>query len=109
MSDSSTVKLSRLREIGWSLWDPIGLRELCDDDWQDGGACADEYDGYLLQVVGQLRRGDPLAEAIAYLEDSEVKHIGLTRGPTTVTRAAATVEAIRDYLATIQPGTLKVQ
>jgi len=109
MSDFPKVKLSRLREIGWSLWDPIGLRELSDGDWQDGGACADEYDGYLLQVVGRLRRGDPDDEIIAYLEDTEVGHIGLTRSPTTGTRATATVEAIRDYLTSIPPGPLKVR
>ena len=86
MSDFPKVKLSRLREIGWSLWDPIGLRELSEGDWQDDGACADEYDGYLLQVVGRLRRGDPTAEVIAYLEDTEVGHIGLTRSPTTGAR-----------------------
>lgn len=109
MSALPKVKLSRLREISWSLWDPIGLRELSDGEWQDGGGCADEYDGYLLQVVGRLRRGDPAAEVAAYLEDTEVGHIGLTRSPSTSLRATATVEAIRDYLTTIEPGPLKVR
>ena len=103
MNDIPKIKLSRLREIGWSLWDPIGLRETSDGDWQDGGACADEYDSYLLQVVGRLRCGNPATEVIAYLEDTEVGHIGLTRSPTTGARATATVEAIRDYLTTIKP------
>ena len=109
MSDFPKVKLSRLREIRWSLWDPIGLRDLSDGDWQDGGTCADEYDGYLLQVVGRLRRGDPTAEVIAYLEDTEVGHIGLTRSPTTGVRATATVEAISDYLTTIPLGPMKIR
>lgn len=109
MNDVPKVKLSRLREIGWSLWDPIGLRHLSDGEWRDGGACADEYDGYLLQVVGRLRRGAPAAEVIAYLEDSEVGHMGLTPSPTTPARAKATVEAIRDYLATLPPGPPKVR
>ena len=109
MSDFPKVQLSRLREIGWALWDPIGLREVSGGDWQDGGACADEYDGYLLQVVGRLRRGDPVAEVAAYLEDTEVNHIGLTRSPTTSPRATATVEAVGAYLSTIGPGPLKVR
>lgn len=109
MSDLPKVKLSRLREIGWSLWDPIGLRELCDGEWQKGGGCADEYDGYLLQVVGRLRRGESFADVSAYLEDSEVGHIGLTRNSTTSSRAKATVEAISDYLSSLPPGALKVR
>jgi hypothetical protein len=109
MSDFPKVKLSRLREIGWSLWDPIGLRELSEDQWQDGGGCADEYDGYLLQVVGRLRRGGSLADVSAYLEDSEVGHIGLTRNSTTSSRAKATVEAISNYLSSLPPGALEVR
>lgn len=109
MSDLPKVKLSRLREIGWSLWDPIGLCELSDGEWQEGGACADEYDGYLLQVVGRLRRGDPADNVSAYLADTEVGHIGLTRNATTGPRAKATVEAIAQYLASLPPGALKVR
>ena len=109
MSDLPKVKLLNLREIGWLLWDPIGLRELCDGEWQDGGACADEYDGYLLQVVGRLRRGDPADEVSAYLEDTEVGHMGLSRNATTGSRARATVEAIAQYLASLPPGALNVR
>ena len=109
MSDVPKVQLSRLRQIGWSLWDPIGLRELSDGEWRDGGACADEYDGYLLQVVARLRHGASVAEVAAYLEDSEVGHIGLTRSATTGPRAMATVEAVREYLTTIPAGPAKVR
>ena len=95
--------------MGGHFGTPIGLRELSDGDWQDGAACADEYDCYLLQVVGRLRRGDPNDEIIAYLEDIEVGHIGLARTLTTGARATATVEAIRNYLTTIQPGPRSVR
>ena len=108
MNEPSRVEISRLREIGWSLWDPIGLREISDGDWQDGGACADEYDSYLLQVVGKLRRGEPVSEVVAYLEDTETGHIGLTEKETTRSRAEATVAAIREYLSTLQQGPLNV-
>jgi hypothetical protein len=109
MNEPSKVKLSRLREIGWSLWDPIGLREISDGDWQDGGACADEYDSYLLQVVGKLLRGEPASDVVAYLEDTETGHIGLTPNETMRSRAEATVAAIGEYLSTLPPGPLKVR
>lgn len=109
MNGRPKIKLSRLREIGWSLWDPIGLRELSDGEWQDGGACADEYDGYLLQVAGMLRRREPTSNVVAYLEETETGHIGLTRNDTTRSRAEATVAAINEYLATFPPGPLKVR
>ncbi|WP_056444329.1 hypothetical protein [Caulobacter sp. Root1455] len=109
MPDLPKVKLSRLREIGWSQWDPIGLSQMGDDDWKDGGPCADEYDSYLLGVVGRLRRGEPTSDAVAYLEEIEIDHMGGGRNPTTLGRAEATVAAIADYLATLPAGPLKVR
>jgi hypothetical protein len=44
------IQLSRLRAIGWSTWDPIGIRDPCENE--DG--CVDEYDSYLLHVVSTL-------------------------------------------------------
>jgi hypothetical protein len=102
------VKLSQLREIGWSQWDPIGLSHM-GDDWKDGGPCADEYDSYLLGVVGRLRRGEPSSNAVSYLEDIEIDHMGGGRNLTTHSRAEATVTAIADYLATLPTGPLKVR
>ena len=109
MAEQAKIKLSHLREIGWSLWDPIGLKGLSDGDWQDGGACADEYDGYLVQVAGRLTRGEPTAEVVAYLEETETGHIGLSRNATTRSRAEATVAAIASYLTTLPDGPLKVR
>jgi hypothetical protein len=104
MNEHAKIELSRLREIGWSLWDPIGLRQISDGDWQDGGACAD---GYLLQAAGRLRRGEPASDVVAYLEDTETGDIGLTPNETMRSRAEATVAAIGEYLATLPPGPLK--
>ena len=52
------LKLSRLRDIGWSIWDPIGLMG-SEQNWDDEDCrpFADEYDSYLIQAAGQLRRG----------------------------------------------------
>ena len=50
MAERAKFKLSRLREIGWSLWDPIGLSGF-------EGTLDDEYDSYLLQAAGRLWNG----------------------------------------------------
>lgn len=82
------IKLSRLRDIGWSKWDPLGL--LGDDQkWYDE-ACrpfADEYDSYLLQAAGQLRRGVPEDTVAHYLVDIEVDHMCLGTAPRALARA----------------------
>ncbi len=75
------IKLSRLRDIGWSKWDPIGL--LGDGQQWDDEDCqpfANEYDSYLLQAAGQLHRGATEDEVVRYLVDVEVNYMGL--GPT---------------------------
>ena len=107
MTSHPAVQLSRLREIGWSLWDPIGLRQISGDDWRDGGACADEYDSYLLQIVSRLRRGETHEAVAAYLEEMETDDMGLNRSFNTSERAGATVAAISDYLDPLPPGPVK--
>ncbi|MBG7616720.1 hypothetical protein IWC96_15715 [Brevundimonas sp. BAL450] len=109
MVEQPKIKLSRLREIGWSEWDPIGLSQMGSDDWKDGGPCADEYDSYLLQVAGRLRRGEARGNIVAYLEKIEMVHMGGGRLATTRTRAEATVAAIAHYLADLPAGPLKVR
>ena len=109
MIEQAKIKLSRLREIGWSEWDPIGLSQMGDDHWKDGGGCADEYDSYLLQVAGRLRRGEPDEDTVAYLEEIEMVHMGGGRVATTRSRAEATVAGISEYLAELPAGPLKVR
>lgn len=109
MIEQPKMKLSRLREIGWSKWDPVCLSRMGPDDWKNGGPGADEYDGYLLQVAGQLRRREPYEGALAYLEEIEMVHMGGGRVSTTRSRAEATVAAIADYLAELPAGPLKVR
>ena len=109
MTEHPTIELSRLREIGWSHWDPIGLKVIAGGEWQDGGGCADEYDSYLLQAAGRLRRGEAVSDVVAYLVETEVGHIGLTPNPTTRHRAEATADAIAAYLGTLTEGPGKVR
>jgi len=75
MSARSKIQLSRLRDIGWSLWDPIGL-QISERSWKDNPA-ADEYDGYLLNVAGLLRRGGTEAKCADYLVRIEAEHMGM--------------------------------
>lgn len=91
-----SIKLSRLRDIGWSHWDPIGLLGL-GERWHDESAksFADEYDTYLIAAAGMLRRGVPDHEVVVYLAEIETDHMAMTEQPDTVARAHATVAAIK--------------
>ncbi len=72
---------TRVSEKSAGLTGTIGLSQMGDDHWKDGGPCADEYDSYLLGVVGLLRRGQPASDAVSYLEDIEIDHMGGGRNP----------------------------
>lgn len=104
MREQQKIRVSQLREIGWSQWDPLYCfdRELFDEG--DGGPNSDEYDSVLLHVAGLLSRGEPAEAAIAYLEQVEADRYGRCSG-----RAKNTVAAIGKYLGTIPPGSRKVR
>jgi hypothetical protein len=83
--------LQTIRDIGWRLWDPIGL------NGPNGPPpeAADEYDRYLLEAVAMLRGGKPLQEVIATLVDIESEHMGLGESPDIDERATQTVLELR--------------
>ncbi|MQB10854.1 hypothetical protein FCH38_14925 [Agrobacterium tumefaciens] len=89
------IRLSRLRDIGWSVWDPIGLMP-AGENWNDAGnlCFADEYDNYLIAAAGQLRRGIAAAEVADYLVGIEAEHMALGETPGCRERALAVVAAI---------------
>jgi hypothetical protein len=89
------VRISRLRDIGWTEWDPIGLRR--PDGWE-GDPAADEYDGYLLRAAGILINGGATGEAIDHLIWGEAENMGLGVTATTRARAARTIDVIRAYV-----------
>lgn len=90
------VKLSILRDIGWTEWDPIGLKAI-EGGWE-GSDAADEYDDYLLHVAVRLQLGEPDVDLIDYLVGVEMEHMGLSPNPTTRPRAVTTVRAINEYV-----------
>jgi hypothetical protein len=87
------VKLSVLRDIGWEQWDPIKLNG-ADGGWRRSNA-ADEYDRYLLQVVGRLQSGESNGTLVDYLVSIETIHMRLAATSTSQSRAEATVAALR--------------
>ena len=93
MSKHPKIRLSRLRDIGWRLWDPIGLGGL-DGAWANSGA-ADEYDSYLLKAAGIVRRSESDETAADYLAWAESENMGMGTRADTRSRAEATVSAIR--------------
>jgi len=89
MTARPQFKLSRLREIGWAQWDPIGLNGV--------EGAEDEYDAYLLQAAGRLWNGASEEEVATYLAGIEAEHMGLGHGFGIKLRARATAKAIHAY------------
>lgn len=73
------LRLSRLRDIGWTIWDPIGL--LDEGEAWDQKSFANEYDRYLTQAAGKLRRKVSPKEVVDYLIQIETEHMGLGPHP----------------------------
>lgn len=87
------LRLSRLRDIGWRCWDPIGLAGP-GYRWEDDPGAA-EYDGYLIRAAGMVRRDAGDHAAVQYLVLIESEHMGMGVRADTTTRATATIAAIR--------------
>ena len=96
MASRPTFQLSKLREIGWSKWDPVGLAG------PDHGWPADEYDGYLLQAAGQILNGLSEEAVADYLVKIETEHMGLTAAAGMRSRAADVARSLREYVETLR-------
>jgi hypothetical protein len=94
MANRPTFKLSRLRDIGWTEWNPIGLK-------RDESA-EDEYDSYLLQAAGRLWNSATEEAVASYLADIEANHMGLGHGFGIKLRALATAKAIHNYIQSLR-------
>jgi hypothetical protein len=92
MTIHATFKLSRLREIGWAKWDPIGV------GGPDHGWPADEYDAYLLSAAGQLWNGRSVEEVADYLVKIETEHMGLAVVTDIRLRALDVAQTMRVYV-----------
>ena len=97
MAPRPKFKISRLREIGWTQWDPIGLGDL-------EGTPDDEYDAYLLQAAGRLWHGESEGEVTDYFLDVETRHMGLANAPAARQRAASFVRSLGEYVSQLRDG-----
>ena len=88
-------KLSRLREIGWQYWDPIGLGGL--EHQPD-----DEYDTYLLLAAGRLWNGASQEEVVAYLIWTSTEDMGLAERPGDRERSTRAAKALAVYVDEIR-------
>lgn len=68
-------RLDVLREIGWRLWDPIGLFDK--DNPETMARIADEYDTYLKRAAGMLRNGKTVEGVAKYLRSAERSMMGV--------------------------------
>ena len=93
MTKHPKLRLSRLRDIGWRCWDPIGLTKI-EGSWENSRA-ADEYDGYLIKVAGMVRRNEGDKTAADYIVWAESEHIGMGVRADTTEQARATIASIR--------------
>lgn len=96
MHSRPKFQLSKLREIGWSKWDPIGLAGT------DNGWPADEYDSYLPQAAGQIWNGSSDEAVADYLIKIETEHMGLTAAPDIRSRAVDVARSLREYVETLR-------
>lgn len=94
------IKLDELRNIGWRLWDPIGVGAP-GGVWPEIGE--DEYDSYLLIAAGMLYRGKTRQDVSAYLLQVASSHMGLS--VVDPYAAIATADAIADYINSLMGNT----
>ncbi|MDJ0609256.1 MAG: hypothetical protein QNJ67_09790 [Kiloniellales bacterium] len=88
-----SIKAADFREIGWTLWDPIALKEA---DGNPPKNAEDEYDTYLLHAAGMLINGKGVAAARDYLAKIEADYMGL--GDANLAAIQETVRAIQRRL-----------
>ncbi|MFM2421988.1 MAG: hypothetical protein RL291_518 [Pseudomonadota bacterium] len=90
----SQVDIDDLRAIASAHWDPFGL---CDKDGSPPKGAENEYDRYMRTLARMILEGRDDYTGTRHLVDIERGTVGLL--PTTDTRAAATVAALRQRLA----------
>ena len=95
------IEVTVLRDIGWRLWDPIGLGGP-EGGWPED--CADEYDRYLRTAAEMLEQGRPSDEVVEYLAQIVSDHMGLGSRSADRASCVATVEALATYVQSFRDG-----
>ena len=91
MAGAATVQVSlgRLREIGWSVWNPIGLAG-------PPATPADEYDAYLTHVTDMLLAGAGVEAGASYLTRVAEEQMGVVANPEAARATSAAIRACLD-------------
>lgn len=93
------VDIHRLRVIGWSQWDPIGLLGVT-GSWR-GQPYEDEYDSYLYKAAQMLKNNSSVEEVADYLFviQSQAMQIGPKKIDGTIrTELIGVAQAISDVV-----------
>lgn len=91
------IQISALRDIGWTLWDPIGLAG-SDGAWPTN--CADEYDRYLIKAANLCCDGYLLSQVAQYLDHVAKDQMGLDTY--NYEAASRTASAIAEYVDSLR-------
>jgi hypothetical protein len=93
-----TIDLNRLREIGWTTWDPIAFMR--NQKTWIGQPFENEYDHYLIHVADRIVAGADDEELVSYLVRVECEDMydGAIETEACRTRAAATIATIKDQV-----------
>ena len=92
------LRLSRLRDIGFSLWDPVGI--LSHGEPWIGQPAADEHDAYPASAAALLRDGMSDDACVKMRFNVETQRMGLSVRPTPeeVARIGRLIAALRLYV-----------
>jgi hypothetical protein len=93
--------LPALREVGFRLWDPLGLCEA----WQEGEEMADAYDSYLMRAYAAAVNGHGPETICAVLRQAEAA-MGLPDASTT-DRHMTVTQGIFDLLGDHLPEKMR--
>jgi len=90
------IDISRLRDIAWTIWDPLSLAE-DQTDWRKVDWSEDEYDSYILKAFGHIWNDSDLSQATTYLRKVEAETMGLAPANGRIDPVENTVKALAEY------------
>lgn len=94
------IDIERLREIAWSIWDPIPNGDAT-SDWKQV-EWPDEYDRYMLKAFEYLWNTGDERRAVDYLYGIETSAMSLSERPGREDRVSDTVKALNAYADELQ-------
>ena len=90
-----------LRDLAWRIWDPIGILA-SGEDWR-GKSFQDEYDSYIITAFEMLHRGVPKYKVLEFLQDAELKTMGLGSASTNLSIVRGRISELVDAIISADP------